>query len=193
MDHYGIILRKLREINQLTVKNAAQKIGRSSGWISQIENGKGLVRLDETEFERIVGLYNGEAYRKQFGAWISRSKMNKKTIEYVSFDGSILKYLRNKGGLTLIEAAKTAGISFGHLSDLENGEKCVSEEIKNRLMKVYGYSPLSFRNFTGEDKRAKNIPVRYKLDLVLRKLKDSDIEAVFNFVNSQLGARENNF
>ncbi|OQW48814.1 MAG: hypothetical protein A4S09_13530 [Proteobacteria bacterium SG_bin7] len=189
MDHYGVILRKLREINRLTVKHAAQKIGRSSGWISQIENGKGLVRLDEIEFERIVGLYNGEAYRKQFGAWISRSKINQQVAKEIVFDGSILKYLRNKAGLTLIEAAKSVGISFGHLSDLENGEKSVSEDIKNHLMKVYGYSPLSFRNFTGDDKRANNIPVRYKLGIALRKMSDSDIEAVFNFVNANIFAQ----
>lgn len=53
MDYYGVILRKLRELNHLTVKQAAQQIGRSAGWISQIENCKGGARLKESDFERV--------------------------------------------------------------------------------------------------------------------------------------------
>lgn len=41
MNHYGVILRKLREINRLPIKEAAKKIERSAGWLSEIENGKG--------------------------------------------------------------------------------------------------------------------------------------------------------
>ncbi len=189
MNHYGIILRKLRELNSFTVKQAAKKIGRSSGWISQIENGKGLARLAQDEFERIVTAYNGEPYRKQFGAWIARSKIKESTVDDINFDGSILKYLRRKANLTLEVASKKAEISFGHLSDLENGEKRISENLKNRLLKIYGYSSASFRNFTGEDKRANNIPVRYKLDILLRKLNSTDVEKVFNFINDQISGQ----
>lgn len=189
MNHYGIILRKLRELNFFTIKQAAKKIGRSSGWISQIENGKVVVRLDYAEFERIVAVYNGEPYRKQFGAWIARAKVNEETSREISYNGPILKYLRRKANLTLETVAKKAEISFGHLSDLENGEKRVSENLKNRLMKIYGYSPASFRNFTGEDKRASSIPIRYKLNILLGKLTSGDIEKVFNFINEQISGR----
>jgi hypothetical protein len=48
-------------------------------------------------------------------------------------------------------------------------------------MKLYGYSPSSFKNFTTEDKRAKNIPVRYKLDILLKQMGDGNIEKLFGF------------
>lgn len=88
MNRYGVILKKLRELNQLTVKQAAQKIGRSSGWISQVENDRGAARLKADVFERIVTACNGESYRKQFGAWISRSrrvKINLRLLQYIFF------------------------------------------------------------------------------------------------------------
>ena len=185
MNHYGVILQKLREINQLTIKQAAQRIERSSGWLSQIENGKGAARLNAVEFERIVKLYEGEPYRKQFGGWITRSKLLPTTTKTISFDGSVIKHLRIKAKMTLAEAARKVEISYGHLSDIENGEKRLSEELRNRLMKIYGYSPASFRNFTDEDKRAKNIPVAFKLEMLLRKLSEQETEKVFQFAFEQ--------
>jgi len=89
MNHHGVILRKIRESKGLTVKQAAQMIGRSTGWISQIENDKGAARLQEAEFERIITAYDGEAYRKQFGGWIARTKIQKQVPDEISFDGPI--------------------------------------------------------------------------------------------------------
>ncbi len=189
MNHYGVILKKLRELNQLTVKQAAQKIGRSSGWISQVENNRGAARLKAEVFERIIVAYNGESYRKQFGAWISRSKIQEQAPQEISFEGSILKYLRTKAGLTVQQGAKKAGLSKGHLSDLENGVKRLSGELRDKLMRIYGYSPASFRNFTDADKRAKNIPTRYKLNLLLGKLSESEIEKVFAFAFERAGTQ----
>jgi hypothetical protein len=51
-------------------------------------------------------------------------------------------------------------------------------------MRIYGYSPSSFKNFTTEDKRAKNIPVRYKLDMLLKQMDDARIEKVLGFALS---------
>jgi transcriptional regulator with XRE-family HTH domain len=189
MNHYGVVLKKLRELNQLTVKQAAQKIGRSSGWISQIENGKGAARLNAIEFERVVAAYNGESYRKQFGAWISRSKIQEQMPHEISFEGYILKYLRRNAGLTVQQGARKAGLSKGHLFDLENGIKRLSGELRNKLMRINGYSPASFRNFTDADKRAKNIPTRYKLNLLLGKLSEFEVEKVFAFAFERAGTQ----
>ncbi len=41
MDNYGVILKKLRLLNRLTIKEAAKKIGKSTGWICEAENAKG--------------------------------------------------------------------------------------------------------------------------------------------------------
>lgn len=191
MNHYGVILRKLRELNQLTIKQAAQQIERSSGWISEIENGKGAARLKASEFEKIVEAYNGEEYRKQFGGWITRAKLQDQAPREVSFNGPILKYLRTKAKLTIEQAAKKAGLSKGHLSDMENGVKRLSDDLRDKLMRIYGYSPASFRNFTDADKRAKNIPTRYKLNLLLGKLNESEVEKVFAFVFEQVCIQSN--
>jgi transcriptional regulator with XRE-family HTH domain len=45
MNHYGVILRKLRELKRLPLKQAAKRIERSAGWLSEIENGKGAARI----------------------------------------------------------------------------------------------------------------------------------------------------
>jgi len=45
MENHGVILRKLRLLNKLPIKAAAVRIGRSAGWLSEIENGKGLARI----------------------------------------------------------------------------------------------------------------------------------------------------
>lgn len=185
--HYGVILRKLREINKLSVKAAAQMLGRSSGWLSQIENAKGAARIDVDEFERIVAAYGGEPYRKQFGGWIARTKINEaKGPKVLCFDGAIVKYLRKKTGYTLQKAAKQSGISVAYLSYLENGIKPLHQELRDELFKIYGYSPGSYRNFTSEDKRAKNIPGEYKLQIILNQIEDQKIETLVSLLQKNL-------
>ena len=191
MNHYGVILRKLRELNQLTIKQAATHLGRSVGWLSEIENSKGAARLKVDEFERIVAAYNGEEYRKQFSGWTTHFKIQEQAPKEVSFNGPILKYLRTKANLTIEQVAKKAGLSKGHLSDMENGVKHLSNDLRDKLMRIYGYSPASFRNFTDADKRAKNIPTRYKLNLLLGKLNESEVEKVFAYVFEQVCIQSN--
>ena len=179
MNHYGVILRKLRETNRLPIKEAAKKIERSAGWLSEIENGKGAARIHPQEFERIVAVYGGEPYRKQFGIWVAKQHKSDKSSQEVSFNGAVLKFLRKKAKLTIEEAAKRASLSKCYMSYLENGVKPLSLELRNRLLRIYGYSPSSFKNFTTEDKRAKNIPVRYKLEILLGQMDEQEIENLF--------------
>lgn len=179
MNHYGVILRKLREISRLPIKEAAKKIERSAGWLSEIENGKGAARIHSQEFERIVTAYGGDAYRKQFGIWVAKQHKPDRSQEEVSYNGAVLKYLRKKAKLTLTEAAKRVSLSKSYLSYLENGVKPLSLELRNRLLGIYGYSPSSFKNFTTEDKRAKNIPIRYKLEILISKMDEPGLERLF--------------
>lgn len=182
MNHHGVILRKLRMINQLSIKDAAQRIGRAAGWLSEVENGKGSARIHSQEFDRVVGIYGGEAYRKHFPLWVASSCKKQEVIKKdIEFTGSILKYLRKKTGITLETAADKVGLSKSYLSYLEGGMKPVSLELRNRLMRCYGYSPSSFRNFATEDKRAKNIPIRYKLGQLLKQMDETQVSEVFGF------------
>ncbi len=60
MNHYAVILRKLRELNQLTIKQAAAQLGRSVGWLSEIENSKGAARFNSPFTKRLNSTYSWE-------------------------------------------------------------------------------------------------------------------------------------
>lgn len=185
MNHYGVILRKLRELKRLPIKEAAKRIERSAGWLSEIENGKGAARIHPQEFERIVAAYDGEAFRKQFGIWVAQANKPATALKDIQFTGPVLRYLREKANLSLGAAARQVGLSVCYLSYLETGVKPLSNDLRDRLMRIYGYSPVSFKNFTTEDKRSKNIPTRYKLGVLLRHMGEGEIERVFAFALEQ--------
>ncbi len=187
MEHYGVILRKLRELNQLTIKQAASRIERSAGWLSEIEGGRGFSKLHPREFDRIVAIYGGDRYRNKFGIWIAKAKAPYTSPKEVVFNGAILKHLRKKAKLTLDEAAAKIGLSGRYLSAMETGRRKLSSQVRDQLLPVYGYSPSSFKNFATEDKRAKNIPARYKLESLLKQLDDSGIEKLFAFALESIG------
>jgi transcriptional regulator with XRE-family HTH domain len=189
MTNYGVVLRKLRELNQLPIKQAAKVVGRSAGWLSEIENDRGEARIGLEEFERIVAAYGGQKYRDKFKIWIANAHKPERASAPLSFDGAILKYLREKAKLSIEAAASSNRISSGYLSKLENGCKPISATLRNRLLQAYGYSPGSYRNFTTEDKRAKNIPVRYKLNILLTQMNDDLIEQVFSFAKQNLNSQ----
>ncbi len=184
MNHYGVILRQLRILNKLPIKEAAARIGKSAGWLSEIESSKGSARIHPQEFERIVAAYGGEAHRKQFGIWAARAHKPESASNEVSFGGAVLKYLRKKADMPLDAAAKEVGLSACYLSCIETGSKPLPPPLRDKLMRIYGYSPSSFKNFTTEDKRAKNIPVRYKLAVLLKRMDDPKIEKVLGFALS---------
>lgn len=185
MKGYGVVLKRLRQINKLSLDQAAKLLGRSKGWLSQVENECGYARLKPEVFEDAVKIFKGESYRKQFSGWMTASKVHHQKQNEISFDGSILKFLRNKAELTLSESAKKSGFSCAYICSLENGTRPLSKEIRDRLVQLYGYSTASFRNFTDENKRAGNIPTNYKIKLFLKQLNSSQLEKVFNFLESE--------
>lgn len=184
MDNYGVILRKLRLLNKLPVKESARLIGKSVGWLSEIENGKGAARIHPKEFERIVAVYGGEQYRKQFGIWVAKSHKPSDSASEICLSGAILKFLRKKAKMRLGAAARQVGLSACYLSCIETGSKPVSATLRDRLMRVYGYSPSSFKNFASEDKRSKNVPVRYRIAVLLKQMDEVAIEKVLSFALS---------
>ena len=184
MNSNGVILRKLRIINRLTIKEAAKKIGKSAGWISEAENAKGATRIYPDELARVLKAYGGDGYKKQFGAWVRAERVSKDASEEISFDGAVLKYLRLKVGFNLQQASKRADISSAYLSYLENGQKRLTLKLREKLMRNYGYSPSSFKNFASLDKRASNVPTRYKLQALLKNFDEMRIEQIFKFAQT---------
>lgn len=179
MDNYGVIVRQLRVLSGLSVQQTAKKLNRSKGWLSEIENGKGRSRLSEKEFQRIIETLDGTKHIPLFKTWVANLK-NRERVNS-SFDGAVLKFIREKKELSVRSAAKLTGISHGQLSKIETGLKPISYELRNRIMEAYGYSPSSFKNLATDPIRSKAVPLYYKLEIILRKLTKSQIEEVFNF------------
>ena len=103
MKNRGVVLRKLRQVNKLNLKQAASVIGCSVGWLSEIENKSEKCRLDDSEYQRILAIYKGDEHKKLIHACLSQTKSAKKE-KTVSYDGPILKYLRLKSNPDLNSA-----------------------------------------------------------------------------------------
>ena len=182
MNSYGVVLRKLRVINKEQMKVAAKRVGRSVGWLCEVENQTGKARITEEEFRRILSLYGGDKYsEKDFALWIANAARAKPRNEEVSFDGAILKYLRFKRQMTLKEAGLAIGVTKSCMAKTEVGACKVTVERRNQLLKVYGYSPSSYKNFYSRNKRALNVPALFKLDILLRGFDEKKRLEVFDF------------
>jgi transcriptional regulator with XRE-family HTH domain len=182
MDNYGLIIRHLRHLAGLSVQLTAKKISRSAGWLSEIENNTGACRLTETEFNKIIELLDGTKHRAMFKTWTATYK-NRARVEK-TFDGAVLKHIRIKKELSLVEAKKLTGLSISYLSELESGLKPITLEMRIKIMTAYGYSPSSFKNFSTDPVRSKVVPIQYKLEILLNLLKEDQIESVFLYALS---------
>lgn len=170
-ENYGIIIRELRKLQVLCVRKCAEKIGRSIGWLSEIENGKGTAQLTKVEFDRIIECLEGSKYRPTFKSWVANQK-NQERIDR-TFDGAVLKFIRLKKGMSLHRAASLVGISISKLCRLENGVAVVSLNLRNQIMTAYGYNPTSFKNFVADPFQSKVVPAEYKFE-ILRKLLNAE-------------------
>lgn len=191
MNSYGLILKQLRALNGDSLKSAASKVGKSVGWLSEVENGRGLSRLKPEEFERIVILFNGDNHRELFKTWVAVEKTKNKTNR--SADGAILKHVREKRDFSLFEAAKKIGISVRYLCQLENGRRPINNDLKDRIMKAYGYTTSSFRNFSRDPKRSKAVPIRYKVNALLNQLQEHDLEEIYKLAAKLLDTERSEF
>ena len=129
MNSYGVVLRKLRAINKEQMKVAAKRVGRSVGWLCEVENQTGRARINEVEFRRIVSLYGGDKYNdKEFALWTANAAKAKPKQDEISFDGAILKYLRLKKQMTLKKACDSPNLKFtikiSNFAVLQNNLNC---------------------------------------------------------------------
>ena len=183
MDNYGVVLKRLRVEKSIPIKRAAKLINKSVGWLSEIENGKGFARICQSEFERIVSAYGGNVERQKFSGWIATDTKGHAKPS-LCFDGAILKFLREKSAFSLEKAAQALKIHKTDLSKIENGWRPISVKKRNQILEVYGYSPASFKNFNSEDKRSKNVPARFKINIVLNRLNETSLLEVLKFALS---------
>ncbi len=184
MENHGLIIRHLRALASLSVREAARKIGRSTGWLSEIENSTGTARLTEGEFDRIVELLDGAKHRAMFKTWTSSLKRG--ALVERTFDGAVLKFIRLRKGIDLREASRVTGFSPGYISKLETGLKTVSKETRIQVMTAYGYSPSSFKNLSTDPVRSKAVPIAFKLEIVLHALSETQTTELFRFAQALL-------
>ncbi len=184
MENAGLIIRKLRAMAGMSVQKSAIKIGCSAGWLSEIENGTGTSRIDESEFNRVVDILNGTSYRSMFKTWAATSKNLEKVRR--DFDGAILKFIRKKKKLRLSVASELTGYSTRYLSNIENGHKLISQKTRDHIMASYGYSPSSFKNLSTDPIRSKAVPCDYKLAILLRKLNSKQVFQLFEIAQKMI-------
>lgn len=184
MKHPGVILRKLRQLHGYSMKFAAQKINRSVGWLSEVENQLGNSRIDETEYERILFIYEADKHQKLIHSWLSHVNSEKAKKREISYDGAILKYLRIKAGKTLKEIAPQVECSASYLVRIERGLAAITQTRRNQLINLYGYSTESFKNFHSREKRGLNVPALFKLNILLKTFEEEKILAVFDYAVS---------
>lgn len=180
MDNYGLILKHIRKLSCLSLHATAKKIGKSAGWLSEVENGKGLARITEHEFQRIVECLDATKHRPMFRTWVANLKNRERVNK--TFDGAVFKFIRKKQDCTLSKAAKLIGISKGQLSKIESGQKIITVGERGKIMRAYGYTPSSFKNLATDPVRSKVVPIRFKLQILLRNIPAGQIETVFKFI-----------
>lgn len=179
MDNYGLIIRTLRQQKGLSLQNASRLINRSMGWLSSIENGSGDCRLTPAEFDRLVKLFDGESQRAMFRTWVANHANTQRKRK--TYDGAVLKHMRQSKGLSLVDAATRTGLSFAYISKLERGIKDVDLPLRQKFLMAYGYSPSSWKNWASDPVRSKAVPIRYKLANILNELSEDQLLRVFEF------------
>lgn len=177
LENHGIIIRELRTRKGLSVQKAAETIQKSTGWLCEVENSIGTCRLTAAEFERIVHILGGTKERHMFKTWIANYKNQERVCR--TYDGAVLRHVRLKKEMTLAAAAKLLGVSIAYLSRLETGMRPMTLDLRNKIMRAYGYSPSSFKNLGTDPVRSKAVPNRFKFDIFMRKLSAEAAENLF--------------
>jgi len=114
-----------------------------------------------------------------FRTWVANHKNSERTDR--TFDGAVLKFIRIKKLLKLKDAAGLTGLSSASISKIESGHFIVTTELRNKIMIAYGYSPSSFKNLSTDPVRSKVVPLIYKLEILLKRMSESEIEELYKF------------
>lgn len=174
--------------NALTYRQTADRIGRSTGWISGAVNGKHII--EQAEFDEILLKLNVKKSTKNYASFVA-AVVRKNKPKNIDFSGAILRHLREKKDLNLKAVSIATDYSISYLSELETGKKRVPETTRLKLLKLYGCSPGSYKNFCGNDKRADRVPAKYKLEILLNSADETTTKKILDFTK-QLTAMNKN-
>jgi transcriptional regulator with XRE-family HTH domain len=94
--------------------------------------------------------------------------------------GRRVQAARKAARLTLKEAAKKLGITFDHLSKIENGSARASFELIIEMANVFGVPVMSFFIFEGAETDEKTL--RRKIDGLLNKYSANQLAQVYRYL-----------
>jgi transcriptional regulator with XRE-family HTH domain len=158
MDNSGIIIRHLRRLNGLSLQGLSEKIGRSIGWLSEIENDSGESRLTEAEFDREPVDLNKSDVANYIFCNLGRLLDD--------FDVKTLRNLHFDERKVLTSLAKNA-----------SEENQIPEPLRKALRELYG---LTEPTAIGISERPKKRPVPRRMESSSRKDSMTDSQAVSN-------------
>lgn len=182
MNKFGLILKRVRQEKNIPLKKAAVLIGKSPSWLSEIENSRGKSSLRDDEYRRIMEIYGGDAYNRQFATWMRLGYWKERSLTDFSEIGTILRYIRIQKKMTLKQASQKSGLSIWSICRIENGTTHTTDEILITFCKAYGYKQESLKNFYREDKAKKSVPIVWKIKSVLKFLSESQSNELWAFI-----------
>lgn len=182
----GVIIRQLRKLENMSVREFSKKIGRSTGWLSDVENCTGRCNAPKEELDRIVEVLGAANRRPMFRTWVANSKK----FDHVdrSMEGAVLKHVRLKAELTLDELSQKVGISKWRLSRMENGHKAPTVEQRKVVLMACGYSPSSFKNLYADPERSKRVSAKFKIDILLNRMSEEMVRELYAHAEKLLEA-----
>jgi len=99
--------------------------------------------------------------------------------------GRRVQAARKAAKLTLKDAAKKLGITFDHLSKVENGSARASFELIIEMANGFGVSPMTFFMFEGEETDEKVL--RRKIERLLKKYSAKQLAQIYRYLTFMVG------
>ena len=124
-------LKEIRKKYNMTQAELSEKMGRTAGYVSLLENGR--VRLNE-ELKKSISMV--------LGCRIDEIKDYQDSRD-VSGIPERLKFLRKEKGITQRQFASMVGCSYGMAGGIETGRVAPSDEMLQRIARTFN---LNFQN-----------------------------------------------
>lgn len=177
MENYRIIIKQIRIAEGFTIKQAAKHLGIGVGSLCEMERGKGKAKFDEAKFKELLKKYGGEKYKTKFKKWIYATKYTvPKSNLYI---GPALRHYRILANIKQKNAAQSIGMSPAYISLIEQGKAITSPNHLKKLLKLYNVGEGHFKQCAmPTDIKSKKIPARLRLQFLISRLRDEEIQSV---------------
>lgn len=150
---FSIVIRKMREINNLTRKQAGVIFNLSHKTIEKLENGRGAIDEERLlSFAKGYGFSNADLLKIQSGQYQKDLTINMKSEERceirsdrrfcrpnITKECKVLRQLRLDRGLSQYELSKLCGFGRNQIGYYECGRINLRRDVINKILKVLNY------------------------------------------------------